>query len=405
MSFQNRVLVRNLTEVLDQTTRAIETADHSGVSQALTTHQRLLGGTTLVNALSEVLLGRLSSELSHAETSSRLTDLAEALPSTLPPEVVAVWEDLCQAFGCFVASHSFGAKRLRLQSEAVSKEQRFLAAVEQGRLDQAIDSWESTSRSTRTKDFWADAGHYLWLWSGGSTGASKFLPPDSWTSFLAGRQVVVLGPAPTSLSAEDLPADALVARVIAPGVISWPKTDAGRGRCDLAYANSKSTKWFIEQGDSSVFGRFSWSSFRTDKWRALRISQARTALHHKRLLPMPWDKTNMVPLAVWDLLHVPDVDIAVAGTTFFASRTAYTPHDVRFNQERGQATDQTGSTGIRFERCLSFSHHALPAHLALIANLSSAGVVGFDVEGKQALELSRVDYLATLDRYYGEPEL
>ena len=249
MSFQKRVMVRNLTEVLDQTTRAIETADHSGVSRALTQHQRLLGGTTLVSALNELLQGRLSADLSHAETSSRLTDLAKALPSTLPPEVFAVWEDLCQSIGCFVASHSFGARRLQLQSASVSKEQRFLAALEQGRLVQAIDSWESTAKSARKNDFWADAGHYLWLWSGGSSGASAHLPSDSWTSYLAGRQVLVLGPAPTTFSADDLPADALVARVIAPGVISWPETDVGRGRCDLAYANSKSTKsiWRLQK--------------------------------------------------------------------------------------------------------------------------------------------------------------
>jgi hypothetical protein len=133
------------------------------------------------------------------------------------------------------------------------------------------------------------------------------------------------------------------------------------------------------------------------------IANGRTAAHHKRLLPVPWDKTNMVPLMVWDILHVPDVELTVAGTTFFASATAYSPHERRYKQDRQVATDQTGSTGLRLERCLSFSSHGLSAHHTLMALIMQAGAVAFDDEGRRVLELNTEDYLAEIDRLYGEP--
>jgi hypothetical protein len=193
----------------------------------------------------------------------------------------------------------------------------------------------------------------------------------------------------------------MVARVIAPGVTDWPESDIAQGRCDLAYANSKSTKWFVNQKKSGELSRFRYLSYRTSSGDALGLEHGRVAFHHKALLPMPWDRTNMVPVAAWDLLHVPDTKVSIVASNFFASRTAYTANDVRFDAERNQATDQSGSTGIVFERCVSFSFHNIGAHLNLMANLASAGAVSFDAEGSAVVAMGYRDYLAEIDELYG----
>jgi len=109
----------------------------------------------------------------------------------------------------------------------------------------------------------------------------------------------------------------------------------------------------------------------------------------------------MVPVAAWDLLHVPDTQVAIVASNFFASRTAYTANDVRFDAERNQATDQSGSTGIVFERCVSFSFHNIGAHLNFMANLAQAGSVSFDAEGSAVLAMTYRDYLKEIDALYG----
>ena len=231
-------------------------------------------------------------------------------------------------------------------------------------------------------------------------GLNRRHPPSAWRDLLEGRTVLALGPAPTSLGRSGW-SDALVARVVAPGVTQWPTTDAVGGRIDLSYANSDSAKWFVAHNERSLFERVEFASFRTSVWEKLGLDNGRTASHHKRLLPMPFDKTNMVPLIAWDVLHVPGVRVHIAGTTFFASPTAYTAHDVRLKENRGGHTDERGSTGLAFERCLSFSGHHLSAHHTLMSLLAEAGAVSFDAEGSAVVALSTRDYLADIDHYYG----
>jgi hypothetical protein len=113
----------------------------------------------------------------------------------------------------------------------------------------------------------------------------------------------------------------------------------------------------------------------------------------------------MVPLMVWDLMSVPDVTVTIAGTTFFATPAAYTADSVRFSHSNRGTADQRGSSGGLFERCRSFSHHALTHHLSFLANLVSAGAVSIDREGAEVLALTEIDYLGRLDQLYGVDRL
>jgi len=109
----------------------------------------------------------------------------------------------------------------------------------------------------------------------------------------------------------------------------------------------------------------------------------------------------VIPLAVWDLLHVKDVSVRVGATTFFASAQAYTTEETRLKDEAAGKTDERGSTGLRFERCLSLSHHNLSAHHQLMALLMKAGAVTFDQAGTEVLQMSLADYMAEIDALYG----
>lgn len=387
---------RSVNAVLDQVRKAIEEGAADRTDEVIRGASRALGGDDVAREFAAVVAGRVVGKLEHGSASERLIDLASRLPHTLSAEGWSAFEKISQAIGCFVASGHFLRGSLAMMATRGSVGQQFVAAVVQRDLDTAAKLGRES-----VKALGSDALHYLWWWSAGTSGAPQWSTEQAWVSSLHGSQVLVLGPAPTTLSRSDLGDETLVARVIAPGVTSWPANDVAGGRCDLAYANSKSTKWFLAQADRDVFGTFQWVSFRTDKGMGLGLANGRVSVNHKALLPMPWDKTNMVPLAVWDLSHVPDVDMVVAGTTFFASRTAYTPHDLRVKEERGGATDQRGSTGLAFERCLSFSHHALIAHRSFVANWVSAGAIGIDQEGRAVLALSDDEYLAELDELYG----
>ena len=393
--------------LLDSVKSAIEQGSVDDIRQSLRSGRSLLGGKHVASALSEVMVGRVDGSIDHAEASRELEQLASrAATQGLRPLQWFVTENLSRAMGCFVASIPFGqsgrtaviehGKRDRRQKPAV-----FLAHLYNHDLPGAIAVWESNGRDRADEEFWNDAGQLVWLLTGGDQGRRSVAPPSSWRDALEGRKILALGPAPTSLGRRGW-ADALIARVATPGVTGWPDDDVVGGRVDLTYANSDSGKWFVTNRETQLFDRVEFASFRTSVWKQLGLDNGRTAYHHKRLLPMPFDKTNMVPLIAWDVLHVPGVSVHIAGTTFFASATAYTAQDVRLKEDRGGHTDQRGSTGIRFERCLSFSGHHLSAHHTLMALLAKAGAISFDAEGQAVVELSTQEYLADIDRLYGE---
>ena len=384
-------------ELLERIKAAIEAGDTAAVRSALSKYSSYLGKDA-VAVLHHVMCGRMDNSLGHDDASNALRSLATGYS---PPDVEGWFlvESLGQAAGCFAAAAVFGEKGVLALAQSPHPEKAFIGAVHSRNLDAATRAYQPGARAG--DDFWADAGHYLWLWSKGEAGLASWSTDSTWRDIVEGQDVLIVGPAPTPSNTKKVPSTTLVARVIAPGVVTWPSSDIASGRCDLAYANSKTTKWFVRENKASLLAPFSYLSFRTDSGTALRMKNSRVAFHHKRLLPMPWDRTNMVPLAAWDLLHVPDVSVSITGTTFFASQTAYTSNDVRFDAERNQNTDQAGSTGIVLERCVSFSHHNIGAHLNLMANLADAGVVSFDADGARVVALSYADYMAEIDQFYG----
>ncbi len=397
--------LRNARRLLDEVKAGIDTQSDEAVRDALARSRPVIGGPLAARTLGDIITGRMRGQLEHSQASEEFVFLSETLAATrLHPVGWFVLENLSRAIGCFAASTAFGQhgrQRILSRPPRTDRERtaQFLAHLYERDVEGATQVWHTRTPRGDTAQFWADAGQLLWLVTSGAEGERRIAPVSAWRDLLEGRLILALGPAPTTLGPSGL-ADALVARVVAPGVTSWPDDVVG-GRIDLSYANSDSAKWFVRHGERTVFDQVEFASFRTEAWQGLGLSNARTAWHHKRLLPMPFDKTNMVPLIAWDVLHVPGVTLKIAGTTFFASATAYTPHDVRLKHERGGHTDQRGSTGMAFERCLSFSGHHLSAHHTLMGLLAQAGAISFDADGRAVVELSTEDYLTDIDRLYG----
>jgi hypothetical protein len=380
---------------------AISSGDTALATRAITAHGRVLALPSGSRAeLARVVSGRLDNTLTHADASGHLDTLAHSLPHTLPTDTLLTLENISRSIGCFEASHHFTTRaHHHIHHTPHPPETRFLSHLHHRNLTAAIDTYNSVTAPHTP--FWTDAAHYLWLWSGGTAGTPHHSDDTTWTTTLTGHHITILGPAPTTHTPPQHNTH-LVARVIVPGVLSWPDDSGPFGStCDLAYANSRSTKWFIDNESPESFERFRIVSFRTDKWRKLGMSNGRTARNHSAFLMLPTDKTNMVPLMVWDALSVPDVTVTIAGTTFFATAASYTPDNLRFTHSDQGTADARGSSGGLFERCLSFSHHALTDHLSFVANLVDAGVVGIDDAGRNVVGMTTEEYLATLDTLYG----
>lgn len=401
-----RLRQRQAVIAMDGIRDAIEQWRSDQIPVLTSRHQKIFGSKKHAALLAEVVAGRLDNQMSHAEASSALVEASTSLPSVgATPVTWFVWENLARAIGCFRASLHFtdGAFQHITALPTRSDEEKarvFLAHLYQGDLERAGQTWHTASPTPDSGNLWTDAGHLLWLLSAGQAGASDHLLGDAFADDVSGRDILVWGPAPTD-TPPSLPDDGYVARVIAPGVTGFDPDDAVGGRCDIAYASSRVTKGLIAEDAADLLEPFQWVCFRTDSWRRLSVPQGRTAKNHKRLLPSPWDKTNVIPLAVWDLLHVRDVSVRVGGTTFFASAQAYTPQETRLKDEASGKTDERGSTGLRFERCLSLAHHNLSAHHTLMALMQKAGCVQFDAAGEAVLRLSLEDYMDEIDSLYG----
>jgi len=394
-SIAQRYISVRRREILLAVKDAITRLDSRAAVTALRRGSFYLGGRAVALQVGEIISGRISDTLNHDAAAQAWRRLCSSLPASTPAPVWCALESLAQAIGCFRASADFGEKGFDALSRSRDPLQRFIGAINTRNREAAVVALGALSRDNPQ---WSAAAHYLWLWSGGVAGEPQWSVDSRWLEVVEGKSVTIVGPAPTTTPVSP---ENLIARVIAPGVTNWPESDTAQGRCDLAYANSKSTKWFVNHSKSGEVSRFCYLSYRTSSGDALRLERGRVAFHHKALLPMPWDRTNMVPVAAWDLLHVPDTKVSIVASNFFASRTAYTANDVRFDAERNQATDQSGSTGIVFERCVSFSFHNIGAHLNFMANLARAGDVSFDAEGSAVVAMSYRDYLAEIDELYG----
>lgn len=395
--------LRHQAKVLAATKVAILRGNSDAALGAVRPFASILDSRAAANKLASVVAGRVAGNLDHSDASEQLIELLPLIGRKVPASALFAVASLSQSVGCFLASHSFEVvARERFREQGLRG--ALLDAIASRDVQRAENVWASASRSARRTAVSEDIASYLWLWSDGTFGSHVDIQPSHWSELIGKSNVLVVGPAPVTDTPPQPISDYLVARVIAPGVTAWPKHSFG-GRCELAYANNKSTKWFLGQQDKAVFAQYHYSSFRTDRWQPLGIGNGRTALSHKRLLPMPWDKTNMVPLIIWDVLRANAKSVHVTGANFFASQTAYTAHEARFKEEDNASTNQAGSTGKRFERCISFSNHALTQHLSLVSNLASSGVITMDAEGASVTAMKDTDYLALIDELYGAPEV
>lgn len=383
---------------------AVRAQSMADVSKLLLQHKKSLALTTPeASELASIINGRVDDSVSHAEASERLLFFAHSAVSD--DRTAKAWftlENLARTIGCFLASDAFTQRGLQKMADSRDASQAFLAHLHRRDVAEATKAWEGVDQ--RESAFWQDAGHYLWLWSGGQSGKPRFSADGQWVSLVRGKPVTILGPAPTSLSAQSLASGSMVARVIMQEVLEWDaSSDPLDGQCHLAYANRETRNWLRENSLWSQLSRFDQVSFRVEaseqEWAVL-APNLRSA-HDPRRLMIGGSSANMIPLMVWDVLQVPDVSLTVGGTTFFASQTAYTDTNRRFKHTVGKPTDASGSTGELFERCPTFARHNVTENLTLVSNLAQSGVIRFDKECQRVIDLPITSYLAELDTLYG----
>ena len=388
---------------------ALRAGDETSIVRLLSRYGRALSlDPRFSKTLSHVLTGRVGGGLSHADASTALSDLAHQLPA-LPATTWFTLENLSRAIGCFHASHAFTTRGFHQITHTPARNdhdttRHFLAHLHQRNLDAASHTWTTRQPTPHTRDFWADAGHYLWLWSRHHTGQPHWSTDPNWTTTLTGHTITILGPAPTSLTPTHTTPH-LTARVIMQDVLNWDDpTDPLSGRCELAYASRETRNWIRDNNLWSRLERFEIVSFRVDqvrqRWDELGSGNLRSA-HNPRALMLGGSSPNMVPLMVWDILRFPETTLTVAGTTFFASATAYTPGNRRFKHTLGKDTDETGGTGELFERCPTFARHNVVENLTLVANLAQTGSIEVDEQCGRVISLGVEEYLSELDVLYG----
>jgi hypothetical protein len=352
--------------------------------------------------LTEIITGRMTNTLTHSDATTTLHHLAHTLPDTLPTDTLLTLENIARSIGCFHASHHFTQQaHHHIHHTPHPPETRFLAHLHTRNLHGAIDTYNTAPHTT---PFWADASHYLWLWSQGTAGTPHHTTETSWTNTLTGHHITILGPAPTTHTPPHTPHH-LVARVLMQNVLSWDQnTDSFGGQADLGYVNRETRNWLLHTRPMADLEKFLCVSFREEghstKWQELGLPQSRVAKDPRRLM-LSGSSPNMIPLMMWDALSVPDVTVTIAGTTFFATKEAYSAGNRRFKHTLGADTDETGSTGGLFERCPTFARHNVVENLSLVANLVEAGAAQIDREGREVIDLSVPDYLHRLDELYG----
>jgi len=353
--------------------------------------------------LTRIITGRLNNTLTHPDATTALHTLANSLPDTLPTDTLLTLENIARSIGCFHASHHFTQHaHHHIHHTPHPPETTFLSRLHTRNLPAATDIYNTIT--TPHTPFWQDAGHYLWLWSQGLAGTPHHTTDPTWTTTLTNHHITLLGPAPTTHTPPTTPHH-LVARVLMQNVLSWSKdTDPFQGQADLAYVNRETRNWLLHTQPLAELEKFLFVSFREDgnssKWKELGLRRARVANDPRRLM-LSGSSPNMIPLMVWDALSVPDVTLTIAGTTFFATKEAYSRANRRFKHTLGADTDETGSTGTLFERCPTFARHNVVDNLTLVANLVDAGVINIDSEGREVINLTIPDYLHRLDELYG----
>lgn len=112
---------------------------------------------------------------------------------------------------------------------------------------------------------------------------------------------------------------------------------------------------------------------------------------------------NMVPVMVVDLLLRGFAPLYVTGATFFLGSHPYRATQRRIVSLDSSRTDEFGSSGRAFERCLGISGHDQLTNMAIIRNLFREGLVTGDDAFVKALEMSTKEYLQGLDESYGVP--
>lgn len=393
------------TAVITGIKSAVRSGSIAGVRRELFTRRTQIGlDLEQTREISELIAGRVSDEISHDEASERFADLAQQMSEmSFPSRTWFTVENLSRTVGCFRSSYAFTDAGLRSLEESGNPANQLLHAIHRRDLSVATRVWNRVQRDNF--DHKESLGHYLLLWSNGKSGQAFWSDEKDWVDLVKGREVLLMGPAPSSLKKSIITSNTLVGRVIMQNVTQWNSdTDPLGGQCDIAWASRETRNWLDSSVSWHLLNDFDAVSFRgqiPNHEKIPAISALIRVARSPQALLIEGSSPNMIPLAMWDVLTAPDTQVVIGGTTFFASEIAYTDSNRRVKHQVNKSTDAAGSTGLLFERCPTFARHNVSENLALVANLVNGGIVTTDSECERVIQLDEPSYLSELDTLYG----
>ena len=396
--------------------REITSSSPPEISGAITTAFSHLGGSRSWRAqVAGKLKDWVYGSIGHAEASLFITALASQGPKFADQCFAA--SRVIGALGFFEASLAYETRGIvflqrgnlwtRDPSHALRKAQ---IAIHLGNRDAAVEAvrqFRAHKRSPKNQPFSVvDLLNYVDVWTTSANGGMQRHVPmanPSWSDYIRGKKIVLYGPGNVDPASSVISSSELVARIAGPGSYSWDRgRDLAQGRADIVYLIPDTLQAIGSSPGELVekLGHFDFVCIKRGEAPYLKNSRKVEAGSRLFLRGHP----NMVPLAVIDLLRVPETKVRVIGSDFFASGSSYRPDSIRTTADGRQQTPQ-GSTGNFYDRSTLMASHNAFQNRRLVKNLLDSGRVTGDDAFLEACSLSDLDYARRLDLHYGQHKL
>ncbi|TBN55955.1 hypothetical protein EYE40_00270 [Glaciihabitans arcticus] len=352
-----------------------------------------------------LLAARSASAVEHGPATTELLEIIAGLtPRRQSANKYFALARATSAIGLFEASYGFTElaydrvdRDARMRPDLRNRLKSVLVALHRQDRDLAIERWAplegASPTAASTLRLHRAIGRYMSVWAPDVFGPSPVRPgSDRWRSDLAGKKLVMVGPAPTEIDYSDLTAFDYVVRILRGPSLHLPAVVPPPGR-EILYSATGWYKTFATYDAAELEHRFGSFVHFVVKGRppslAAPLANMRVTDNDYRLLFFH-GSPNMVPVAAFDILEAGDVSLHVVGTNFYASKEPYAPGSVN---------------GLhRYEMTRSLANHNPLENRAFVANLVTSGAITGDQQLTEVVRLSDLEYLRILDEHFGAPQ-
>jgi len=383
-----------------------EAAMHSILRANLVTRDEALYTPRWKRETIDILAARSASTIEHDVATRRLKEITDALrPRDHRANPLFAIARAASAVGLFEASYGFTLLAYRRverdaerQPDLRNRLRAVLVALHLQDRALAVERWtplaDATPTTAPTRRLHSVIARYMSVWAPGAStsGAVAPRPDDDWHRDLAGKKLIIVGPAPTEVDYSDLDEFDYAVRILRGPSLHLPAITPPPGR-EIMYSATGWYKTMELYSPEELEHRFGDYRHFVVKGRRPRLTatleRLRVTDNDYRLLFLH-GHPNMVPVASLDILETGDVSLHLVGTNFYASKEPYAPGSVN---------------GLsRYEMTRSLANHNPLENRAFVANLVTSGAITGDAQLNDAVALSDLEYLRILDEHFGRPQ-